>query len=210
MMSILICALSWCLTVWGQESPIVALFLGDGGSPWSQQMEADLLGTPRFQEMLERKAELWPLSLEEQEGLPYRVDRVPSILLLDPRKKEFARLEYTAASPEVVAQTIVSLIHDFQEVCSAIDRGVRFLSESELRSLYLKASRFSVPCFWQLLLTQGLKKEKGTFFHLEKYALLLKKPPKKKFAMERLKKELMKRDPATQGQMALLEQGKLQ
>ncbi len=205
MMSILICALVGCLTVCGQERPLVALFLGDEGSPWSQQMEGDLLGSPQFQEMLGDKVELWPLSLEEQEGLPYRVDRVPSILLLDPRKKEFARLEYTAASPEVMAQAIVSLIDDFQEVCSAIDRGVRCLSESELHSLYLKARRFSVPCFWQLLLTQGLKKERGTFFHLEKYALLLKKPPKKKLPMERLKKELMKRDPATQDQMACLE-----
>ncbi len=197
-----------------QNLPIVAVFLGDDGCPWSQKIEKELFNSPFFQENVGTEALIWQITLScEREGheieQEYKIEQFPSILLLDPSGKEFARLDYDASEPVVFSKRILSLIHDFHEVCQAIDQGFIGLNEEILQTRYLQASRLSTPCFKQIILSQGLKKEKGTFFHLEKYALLLNKLKLKHAEVLKLRKELLSRDPAnrweTQYKIALLE-----
>jgi len=194
--------------------PIVAIFLGEEGCPWSQRMQRELLESSFFKHEVESAALVWQLSLSqnlESHALSeqYKVHQFPCILLLDPEGKEFARLDYEASDPEPFSKNIASLIVDFHDVCHSVDKGLKELDEKRLQTLYLQASRLSTPCFKQLILNQGLKKERETFFHVEKYERLLQKLKLRHPEVVKLKKELLSRDPdnkwGTQRKIALLE-----
>lgn len=197
-----------------QNRPIVAVFLGEEGCPWSQKIEKELVTAPFFIEKVRAEAVVWQVALSRslesaQIEQQYGILQFPSILLLDPQGKEFARLDYDASDPTLFSKRILSLIQDFNDVCQAIDQGLHRFNEKTLQRLYNQASHLSTPCFKLVILNHGLKKEKETFFRLEKYALLLKKLKLKNAAVLTLKKELLARDPnnrwGTQYQMALLE-----
>lgn len=192
-----------------QNRPIVALFLGEGNSPWSQRLQQELIPCTFFREQVASEGLIWQIRDSQQVEQHYGVQQFPCILLLDPKGKEFARLDYDASDSILFSKRILSLIQDFHEVCKAIDRGLPELDEETLRTLYVRASHLSTTCFKQLILHQGLRREKGTFFHLEKYALLLDKVKLKHPEVLKLKKELLARDAdnrwGTQRIIALLE-----
>lgn len=186
------------------NQPIVALFLGKDEGPWAQKIEQDLLSSQLFHEGVESIACLWILSTNRTKDLTkieerYAIENVPSILLLDPQGKEFARLDYDASSVSVILEKMQGLIEDFHEICRSLDKGLMHCDEAQLQILYNKSMCLSLPYFKQLILHQGIQKEKGTFFHLEKYALLLGKKKLKDLEVVKFKKKILARDPKNQG-----------
>jgi len=194
-----------------ENLPVVAVFLSAEGCPWSHKFVAEVLQSPDFVGRVGIDAILWEILLgKEKEDLSmrqkYGVQQSPQILLLDPRGKEFARLGYSPLSAPAYAKQIMGLIDAFQEVCVALDRRDAPFEEQTWKDLYLKAKQFSVPCFKQVILEKGLKKEKGTFFHLEKYALMLEKLKAKHPAVLKMKAQLLKgQDPETHYSVAVLD-----
>src|SRR5579872_5431112 len=76
-----------------QNQPIVAVFLGGEGCPWSHKIEKELFNSLFFQEEVGSEALLWQIALSrssESSELEqqYNILQFPSILLLDPNGKE--------------------------------------------------------------------------------------------------------------------------
>lgn len=183
-----------------ENLPVVAVFLSVEGCPWSHKFVEDVLQSPRFVNRVGVDAILWEISLgkeKEDQAMrdKYGVRESPQIILLDPRGKEFARLGYSPLDAASYALEIMALIDSFQEVCIALDNRDSVFEEESWKDLYLKAKKFSVPCFKQVMLEKGLKKEKGTFFHVEKYASMLEKHKLKNPEVLKMKRDLLKRDP---------------
>ena len=197
-----------------ENLPIVAIFLGGERCPWSQKFSREVLHNPDFIDPIRQEALVWTIP-SPNPSLKQRFSLVeyPQILLLDPQGKEFARLGYLPASGKEYLEKICQTIQHFQEICIALDQDPKTFDEKEWIALYKQAKELSVPYFSQVILERGLKKEKGVFFHLEKYAFSLKKYKLKTPQLLHLKKELLKRDPQyKQGvhfKVALLEFQKL-
>ncbi len=188
------------MTAQQENLPVIAIFVGGASCPWSQKLVHDVLENPFFIDKVGRDAILWEISLgkESQDHAmrqKYGIKECPQILLLDPKGKEFARMGYAPLSAAAYAQEMIALIENFQEICLALDQKEEPFEEERWKDLYLKAKKLSVPCFKQVMLEKGLKKEKGTFFHCEKLASLLEKHKLKYPQVLKLKSELLKRDP---------------
>lgn len=180
--------------------PIVAVFLSDPSCPWSLKLQNEVIENSVFREKVGSEAILWQVVVKGEAGDKelrerYRVHTCPLILLMDPRGKEFARLEYSPLDAHGYAAKIHGLIDNFQELCLALDREAFSFEEEKWQELYQKAKNFSATCFKQVILERGLQRETGTFFHIEKYASLLEKYKRKHPRVLKAKTELLKLDP---------------
>jgi protein disulfide-isomerase len=181
-----------------ENRPVVAVFLSAQGCPWSQKLFSDVLGSPLFREKVGAEAILWQVLLQEGDKdlrEKYHVQVCPQILLLDPRGKEFARMEYLPLDAMGYAAEIHCLIENFQELCRVLEKEDALFEEQKWQDLYAKAQKFSAPYFKQIILERGLQQEKGTFFHVEKFAALLEKYKPKDPQVQKLKKQLLDLDP---------------
>jgi hypothetical protein len=182
-----------------ENRPIVAVFLGDD-CPWSKKLCQEVLESPYFLKKIDEEAILWINSLKQNEEgkafiQKYQIQQCPLILLLDPSGKEFARFEYIALDAQGYCEMIVTQIENFQEICSALDRSDENFEEQKWQDIYQKAKKLSVSCFQQVILERGLRKEKGNYFHLEKFATLLEAYKMKHFKVRKAKQQLLQRDP---------------
>ena len=186
------------LTAQKENVPIAAVFLGGKWCPWSEKLRAEVLNHPLFLSTLGKEVLVWEIVLEKEKGdlamlQKYRVEQCPHIVLLDPQGKEFARLQSPLFDPVMDGAAILDLVESFHAVCVAL--GEKHFEESYWQELYSKAQKLSVPYFKEEIVKLGLEKEKGTFFHLEKLALLLGKHKLKSPQVLKIKRELIKRDP---------------
>lgn len=192
--------------------PVVAVFLEETGD-WSSELKT-VLRERAFREPVEKEALVWPVSLgasseDRAFETAYGVDQCPVILLLDPYGKEFARIPYNRQTPSQLSSEIIERIGGFDAVCRAFSCGLASYPEEALESLYSHARALSPPYFAQLIREEGIRRGKGTFFLLEKYAELLQKYEGNHPQVKALKKALLAKDPANkQGlhrKIALLE-----
>jgi hypothetical protein len=188
------------LTATRENLPVVAIFLGGQWCPWSCRMREHLLKNPHFIARVGREAILWEIFLEKEfqdhaMRQKYGVLECPQILLLDPKGREFARLNHLSLQPSEYAEEVVASIENFQYICSALDQKGEGFDEERWKELYLKAKTLSVSCYQQVIFEIGLKKEKGCFFHLEQYARALQKHKLKHPQILKMKSRLLSRDP---------------
>lgn len=189
-----------------ENRPIVAVFLSSG-CPWSIKLSEEVLDNPLFIEKMSGEAILWKTS-DKSLLNKYKVKVCPMVLLLDPKGKEFARTDYAPLDYAGYAALMIERIDSFQEICIALEsRAV--LDEEKWQELYHKAKKLSADCYGQVILERGLRLEKGSFFHLEKYSVLLGKHKWKHPQVVKAKKKLLERDPrnerGTHYQVACLE-----
>ena len=179
--------------------PIVLFCLKEEPCPWSKILQERLLSSHRFHKLLQQEAWIQSMYPESEENQIVKfaapLMRMPCIVLLDPYGREFARFDYDQAEPEEVAGKILHLFDDFHEICLAIDRGLNKVDERQLRVLYEQSKRLSDPVFTKLFLYKGCQLEKGVFFHLEKYALLLQKGAIKHPSVRKWKEKILSKDP---------------
>lgn len=174
--------------------PILMAFLGPEDCPWSSLLQKNVLHDPVFLEKMEGEILLYEVTFEERAlREEYKVNDLPSLLLLDPKGKEFARMGFLSLSATEYVRKIHTLIDDFQQICCEFNQTKQPFDENKLQTLYTKACALSVNCYQNVILSRGLKKEKGVFFHLERYALLLKELPLKHPLVIEFKKQLLKR-----------------
>ncbi len=173
--------------------PILAVFLAEEGCCWSDQLKTELLQKPEFIKELLQEMILWQVFLKQKKEIrdKYQVQEYPLILLLDPKGREFARLNFIPLDHNLLKELLSSLIDDFSTICSLIDAD---FEEEEWQRMYQKASRLSPSYFKEEILREGLKKEKGCFFHLEKYAQLLQEKGSDHPYVLKFKKKILRKD----------------
>ncbi|KAG6559222.1 hypothetical protein RHABOEDO_000592 [Candidatus Rhabdochlamydia oedothoracis] len=173
--------------------PILAVFLVEEGCCWSDQLKTELFQKPEFIKEISQEMVLWQVFLKQKKEIrdKYQVQECPLILLLDPKGREFARLNFIPLDHKLLKELVISLINDFSTICSFIDTD---FDEEKWQIIYQKASRLSASCFKEKILEQGVKKEKGCFFHLEKYAQLLQEKGSRHPYVLKFKKKTLRKD----------------
>ena len=193
--------------------PIIAIILGED-CPWSKKLSQEILDSAYFLEKMQAEVILWVSLLKQDTEAKaflqkYQVEKWPLFLFLDPQGKEFARLEYIPLNAHEYVETMLGMIEDFHEICIALNRENREWDEQEWQRLYQKTKGLSVPCFQHRFLERGLQREKGVYFHFEKFVALFEKHNNKHPQVRKAKEKLLRRDPhnrwGTHFQVALLE-----
>ena len=170
--------------------PILAVFLAKEGCCWSDQLKTELLQKSEFIKGISQQMVLWQV-LKKETRDKYQAQEYPLILLLDPKGKEFARLNFIPLDCKFLKEQLSSLVDDFSMICSLVETD---FEEEKWQRMYQKASRLSTPYFKEKILQKGIKKEKGCFFHLEKYARLLQEKGSNHPYVLELKKEIQRKD----------------
>ncbi len=172
--------------VWALESPenkvIVALC-------------EQALHHPDFLEKIEGETVVCLLNPEEKEQ--YGAREGTMLLLLDPRGREFARLGALPLEAGEYGEKVHRLIADFEEICHTLEHPNGPFDEERWKHLFEKATALSATCYRDVILNQGVKREKGSFFHLQKYAALLQKHKAKDPKVIAFKKKLLQRKSAS-------------
>ena len=177
-----------------ENRTVLAIFLAPDGCPWSSLLSQEVVHHPDFLKKIEGETLTCLLSSEEKElQAHYQLSEYPILLLLDPRGKEFARFGYLPITPEHYGEKIHQLIEDFEKICFILDHPGLPFDEEQWKQLYEKSKQLSATCYREVLLNKGMKKEKGSFFHLERYDAFLQKYKPKHPQIAEFKKKLLQR-----------------
>ncbi len=199
-----------------EQKVLIVAFLGENWCPWSEKLKRDVLNAPEFLRCFEGIGH-FAVALIDQEGSThnkalqkvFHVDQTPTVILFDYSHEEIARLGFLPVTPEQYAQSAIKLIEQFEEVITFLKNPRGGATEEEIKSIYLKAKELSSRLYKNQILQMGLKREKGSFFLLEKYEDLLKQFKLKSQVVQKVRKQLIEKDPdnkrGTQLKIALLE-----
>ncbi len=184
-----------------KNKPIVLAFVGKDFCPWSQKMIGEVLGQETFVEKIKSEAILWQYTLhaegnskEDRMREKYRIDECPTILLLDPKGREFARFGYLPLDKQGFADQLLEVIADFKEICIALDENRGKNDANAWQEFYRKAKQFSSIDFKKLVLERGVQEDPGTELLIEKYAFLLEHNKIKSPAARECKAMIIQRD----------------
>jgi protein disulfide-isomerase len=186
----------------GENKPIVLAFIGADFCPWSQKMIDEVLGSSAFVNKMCPEAILWQCSLhadgnakEDQMRHKYKIEECPTLLLLDPQGREFARFGYLPLDALSFAEQLIETIVDFKEICSALQEPAHKYDAKKWQELYGKTKQFSSTDFKKLVLERGVQEDTGTDLLLEKYIFLLEKNKLKDRAVRSCREKLTQKDP---------------
>ncbi|MBS0653609.1 MAG: thioredoxin family protein [Verrucomicrobia bacterium] len=203
-----------------EQKILVVAFLGDAWCPWAEKLKGDVLNSPQFLNSLKGIAHCAAVSLDEEDSEHnkqmreiFHIEQSPTIVLFDYSQEEIARLGFLPLSAKDYAVQVLELAQHFEEVIAFLKSPKSVSSEEQMAQLYAHAKKLSSQSYRDQILQIGLKKEKGSFFILEKYAGLLEKFKFKSETVQKTRKELIDKDPdnkmGTQLKMAILEFQKL-
>ncbi len=203
-----------------EHKVLVVAFLGNAWCPWAEKLKGDVLNSPQFFNRLKGIAHCAVVSLDEEDSEHnkqmrniFHIEQSPTIVLFDYSQEEIARLGFLPLSGQDYAGRVIELVENFEEVIAFLKNPKAVSSEEKMARIYLNAKKLSSQSYCDQILQIGLKKEKGSFFILEKYAALLEKFKFNSEVVQKTRKELINKDPdnerGTQLKMAILEFQKL-
>ncbi len=188
-----------------QQKPLLIAFLGPNWCPFSDKLEAEILGDTVFTKILKKDVILFKVDIPEdfeQESFvghelkqQYDVDECPSIVLVDPKGQEIAKLEYLPIESDAFAGYIKQILADYERVSHLEKNQIRQMKIDELQYFYTRAGHLADETFKRVLLNQGLKVDKGSYFLLEQYGHMLASGHFKERKLKRVRNKILARDP---------------
>ncbi|MBM3201007.1 MAG: thioredoxin family protein [Chlamydiae bacterium] len=170
------------------ERPIVLLFTGSDWSNWSKKLLHDVLENEEFQKSVTNTFVFVKVDfpeanhqardlMQEHYELKERFDvqDFPCVILLDHEGFEISRLGYVPHEPKEYAKQLLSIYEKYQELFFQIKSSDLSLYKiSELERLYNEACKLRSPHLVGAVLQEGISREEGVFFLLEKYSQLFR------------------------------------
>ncbi len=184
--------------------PLLLAFMGSGWCPWTEKLDREILSEPAFLDLGKNQMNLVWLNCPSQRSATspqvqelktrYGVDELPTLVVISPSQEEMFRLGYLPLTPGEFAAHLETMIADYRQIQAKIDgQDLSNLPLDELETLYVKARELNNSRYLNNLMQQGLSKDIGTFFLLEKYTELLKNGNKPE--AELLREKIIERDP---------------
>ncbi|HEY2811438.1 MAG TPA: hypothetical protein VGJ00_08635 [Rhabdochlamydiaceae bacterium] len=181
-----------------QNQPILLAFI-KADCPWSALLR-EVLENLDFSQVLEQRALVCFYTLHaegeaEETALreKFAIEQCPTLLLLDPKAREFARLGYLSLEAAAYAECVSDLVADFRTIC-------RVLTKEEGKpknwlELYHKAQQLSCKEFKKIILDRGIRENPDIALLLEKYQALLEEHSLKSRSVRECRHQLIQRDP---------------
>jgi hypothetical protein len=186
--------------VWGDERPQLWVYTGPEACPWSNLFMTEVWA--ELKETLSSEIQLTHIPFSKE----CQVEVFPSLILLSEGGEKWADIPFIPLGAKEYAEKIREMLHLGQ----ALKRiSLSVCDEIELQRLYHQARDFGFFKDASRILEEGLKKEKGLFFLLEKYALSREVKKRGDPELVQMRKYIRKRDPNDQNgaifQLALLD-----
>jgi|GEM_PF-5925152 len=181
------------LTAFLNAKPQLLIFTGPEECLWSQVWISEALSQNDFIETVSQEVELVQIPFSDRESRDtYGVDVFPTTILLFEGERSWQEIpclpfnstEYIATLREIIV---------FKQFLSRVSLPAFDLID--LKELYIKAKELHLHQEAQYILEEGVKKEKNTYFLLEKYASLVQCKTKKDPEVSKLRELIKKRDP---------------
>jgi hypothetical protein len=177
-----------------QGGPKVVAKFGQSECPWSEQLQQEVWNSSSFQALLDGAG----IAREEKE-VTQNDDNVPVLILFTSTGEEIGRLGYLLISPE----KYVDLLKEMLSI-NTLCQSVANLNTQQLLQLYRKSHVLHMTSCEEKLLQEGLIKDTGVEFLIEKYEKIVKEHPRR---AQKVKQEIRLRKPndsATEWELALL------
>jgi len=191
------------------EKPILMAFVGSDWCPWSQKFAREILEQPDFLTEMQKEMILVWIDFPERLAIPeerkaqnkelknrFQVSELPTLVLVDANGKAVAKFGYLPLEPKEMAQQLRTALND----CAMLKRVVgshayATMNGEEIKTLYKKAVEFGREEEKQALMEAGLKTAEGAFFLMRQYEQLLEHAKLKEPEVQRLRKQIMQKDP---------------
>jgi protein disulfide-isomerase len=172
---------------------ILMVFLGPDKCPWSQKLEGDVLNEEAFVEPLGQDFILLKVS-DAQLAKKYHLKEWPAMVVVDPQGELVAKFQYLPLSALELAAYIKEVFFDFQLIKMSINHHyLKQIPFEQLKTLFQKALRLGNNHFKEVILEEGLKKDRGAFFLMQQYLSVIEKQKLK--TVQKLRKKILDRDP---------------
>ncbi len=180
-----------------EGSALVVAFVGSRWCPWSEKVEREVLSDPLFEEGLGPQFICVKVDVgSENRGVlatEYRIEQVPTFLRLEQNQQEIARVGFLPQSAKEFGAHLASLYDKYASLQERLShKNIKTMDPEELKHLYLFASSQGFKRLQDLFFEEGLKRNQGTFFLLEKYRQLFSS---RKDEAKEVRKEIVARDP---------------
>lgn len=192
-----------------EGKPLLVTFLGPNWCPWSDQLESEILADRSFLSEIEKDFVLLKVDIPQDfaEGsFPgkslkdrYRVEECPSLVLIESSGEEIAKLAYLPLQQKELCSYIKETLVDYQKMSRITKKQLEEMKIEELKTLHVKAGRLADKSIKKTIYQQGLKKDPGSFFLLEKYGDLLMGTKIGNWKVKSLRKKIAGRDPENEG-----------
>ncbi len=177
-----------------EASPKVIGKFGEAECPWSEQLKQEVWNTSTFQALLNGAG------IEREELAPSEKDKiVPALTMVASTGEVIGSVGYLMISPEKYVDLLKEML-SIHTLCQSLTS----FNTQQLLQLYRKAQVLNMTACTEKLLQEGLKKDTGVEFLIERYAQIVKAHPR---AAQKVKDEIRSRKPddcATEWDLALL------
>lgn len=190
-----------------ESKPLFIYFTGSDWCGWCLKIQKEILGTPEFKELVNDKfvfveidfplkKAMTPELFKQNEELKknFKIEGVPTIILLSPEGKEIAILHYREGGGKAYAEYLLKLLEDeknFNKSMQEVDKQ----SVSILKSLYEHALCRGRVQDARNILQVGLVHNDNVFFLKERYRNLLQERNLNDKEVQKVKKQLLAKDP---------------
>jgi len=191
-----------------QNKPLLIAFLGPNWCTPSDELEEEILSRKGFLQSIKNDVVLFKVDIPDDFDDPklensqevllkkqYKVCECPSLILASSSGEAIAKLEYLPLKKEDFTNYIHEMLSNYQQIAELTKtKEFKNLEADELRNLYTKAGKLADAHFKDAFLKQGLKKDKSTYFLLEKYGKLLAREGKRR-KIRKVRNKILARDP---------------
>jgi protein disulfide-isomerase len=187
-----------------RDQPLLLAFVGSDWCPWSTKFESEVMLSPDFLKDVEASFVLVKVDFPRRIFIPqemrkeneklkgqFHIQEFPTLVLLDSSGELIYKKGYLPASPDEVALELKTAAADYKTLKRADPKALTF---EQVKQLYLKAKGLKSEPFQEKLMEMGLKQDKGIFFLLEKYAMLIGKGQRRSDEAKDLRRKVMRRD----------------
>lgn len=189
--------------------PIVLFFTGSDWCGWCKKLEEEALNTPEFRQLAGDKfifvlldfpmnKPTDPKVVEQNKQLQQRfnIKGYPTLIILDKDGNQIGSTGYRAGGARAFAEHLLKIVGDnaqYNQKVSQLDK--KKLTNSELKSLYLKAVELKREDDQRSLALLGIQTTEKPFFLVERYRILAKDGKIHDSEAEAIKREVLAIDP---------------
>lgn len=191
------------------DLPIALVFSGSDWSERSKRFQKEILHHPTLDNRVKNRFVFVEIDFPDRNGQSesmirqnhelqkkYRIKTFPTVVLLDAEGHEITKLVYDTNNPESFADRMVDLALTYEKISERVASSkMHKIKTPELQALYEEASRLQSPYLTHCILEEGVQRDEGTFFQVERYSNLVRNGSHDSQEAKELKKTIQQRDP---------------